>query len=57
MKTNGRRLTANTSHIRFFICIGNALKMLKLNYLCGVKEDGQNKKKRTPNLSKNEVNK
>ena len=36
IKTNGRRLTADTSHIRFFIWIGNALKMLKLDYSCGV---------------------
>ena len=48
MKKN-RRLTANTSHIRFFIWIGNALKMLKLDYSCGVKEAG---KKHTPNLEK-----
>ena len=42
MKTNEKRLTANTSQIRFFICSGNALKMLKLDYSCGVKEIGKN---------------
>jgi hypothetical protein len=54
MKTNGRRVTANTSQIRFFICSGNALKMLKLDYSHGVKEVG---KKTHSKSRENEVNK
>ena len=38
---NEKRLTASAkiSHIRFFICSGNTLKMSKLDYLCASGEN------------------
>ena len=41
-ESNGRRLTANTSQVSFFIIIRNTLEMLSSDHLSGLKTIGEN---------------